>query len=95
MVSSLPDYYLCSELTFFLALKRQIHNGKEEVEGPLHEVDVLRRQDPISPVTNAVASTLNGGTGVVGGAVGTGEQVTGSVAGTAEHAVSSAVPRMF
>ncbi|CAI7601725.1 hypothetical protein N7533_007359 [Penicillium manginii] len=71
------------------AAKRQMHNGDEKVEGPLHEVDVLRRQDPIQPISEGVASTLNGGAGIVGGAVGTVETTTGGVAGTAENTVAN------
>ncbi|KAJ5386672.1 hypothetical protein N7509_009213 [Penicillium cosmopolitanum] len=70
------------------AAKRQIKNSVEEVVRPLED-GLLRRKDPIQPVSEAVASTLNGGTGVVGGAVGTVESTTGGVAGTAENTVSN------
>lgn len=59
------------------------------------EDGLLRRKDPIQPVSEAVASTLNGGTGVVGGAVGTVESTTGGVAGTAENTVSNGLARTF
>jgi hypothetical protein len=72
-----------------------MHKGDEKVEGPLHEVDVLRRQDPIQPISEGVASTLNGGAGIVGGAVGTVETTTGGVAGTAENTVANGLARTY
>ena len=45
-------------------------------------------------MSESVASTLNGGTGIVGGAVGTAESTVGGVAGTAENAVSGGLSSM-
>lgn len=49
---------------------------------------VKRQLEVIQPVTEGVASSLNGGTGVVGSAVGTVESTGGGIAGTAEKSVT-------
>ncbi|KAJ5103386.1 hypothetical protein N7532_003915 [Penicillium argentinense] len=73
------------------AAKRQVDGVEGTAEGLLGSAGVKRQLDAVQPVTESIASTLNGGTGVVGGAVGTVESTTGGIAGTAENAVSGAV----
>lgn len=55
---------------------------------------VKRQVSALDPIAESVASTLNGGTGVVGGAVGTVESTVGGAAGTAEKTVAGIVPGM-
>ncbi|KAJ5234978.1 uncharacterized protein N7469_004146 [Penicillium citrinum] len=71
------------------ASKRQLEGVTGTVTGLLNGVGGKRQLDAVQPVSESVASTLNGGTGIVGGAVGTAESTVGGVAGTAETAVSS------
>lgn len=49
---------------------------------------VKRQLEVVQPVTESVASSLNGGTGVVGSAVGTVESTVGGAAGTAENSAT-------
>lgn len=71
------------------AVKRQLNGVETAAAGLLNGVGAKRQLEVVQPVTESVASTLNGGTGVVGGAVGTVESTVGGAAGTAENAVSN------
>lgn len=94
-MSSFPVLSATFSLTRYLASKRQLEGVTGTVTGLLNGVGGKRQLDAVQPVSESVASTLNGGTGIVGGAVGTAESTVGGVAGTAETAVSSGLGSMF
>lgn len=94
-MSSFPVLSATLSLTRYLASKRQLEDVTGTVTGLLNGVGAKRQLDAVQPVSESVASTLNGGTGIVGGAVGTAESTVGGVAGTAETAVSDGLGSMF
>lgn len=50
-----------------------------------------RQLNAVEPVIEGVASSLNGGTGIIGSAVGTVESTAGGVAGTTEKAIADTI----
>lgn len=74
------------------ALKRQLGNVENTVEGLTGNIvpGVKRQLQYLQPVSESVASSVNGVTGVVGSAAGTGESTGAGIVGTVENSVTGA-----
>lgn len=71
------------------AVKRQTQGIMDTVSDVTNSLHGVKRQlQYLQPITESVASSMNGGTGVVGSAVGTVETTVGGAAGTAENSVT-------
>ncbi|OOQ87867.1 hypothetical protein PEBR_14967 [Penicillium brasilianum] len=62
--------------------------GKPTLKNVNNVAGLKRQLDVVQPVTEGVASSLNGATGIVGGAVGTAESTSQGAVGTAESTVA-------